>query len=403
MTPRDILAKFAYSLDHFEPIDGQLSNSDLTRILEAVAPLLLRILYEKLGAIHNLIGLIRTEAAYVAHYGAEFPETARVGAYDPSINNDDTSIVRAHTEAAHKAKRTDCVTYDTAQRETTQFVLAVVADTWFRELQDMETLYTDISPKDLPSRLQAGCTGRHDLDLLAPHNEIQRYRLEVKGIHGYNNMIKDTQKQGGRAGRTIDNETLLLSTTTIMSTTEIFPYANKEWEDRVEPDKTWTTGRQAYKKAHTKVRIKEIADEGTVKFGAANSAAHQETTQNMENKQAVDNGVMKALEGYFGNLDIAAINEKLVLEKLVANNTKLAANNESLVAMVKKLTVDIKNLERDNTHLKKLGQRSWGRTICHHFKMEVYHAPEACYKLAKKKTSAPLVGESCCDGVGRSA
>ena len=55
----------------------------------------------------------------------------------------------------------------------------------------------------------------------------------------------------------------------------------------------------------------------------------------MENKQAVDNGVMKALEGYFGNLDIAAINEKLVLEKLVANNTKLAANNESLVVMVK--------------------------------------------------------------------
>ena len=55
---------------------------------------------------------------------------------------------------------------------------------------------------------------------------------------------------------------------------------------------------------------------------------------------------MKALEGYFNNLATAAVNEKSVLEQLVANNTKLAATNKNLVAIVKKLTNDIKNLER---------------------------------------------------------
>ena len=53
---------------------------------------------------------------------------------------------------------------------------------------------------------------------------------------------------------------------------------------------------------------------------------------------------MKALEGYFNNLSAAAVKEKLVLEHMVANNTKLAANNENLVAMVKTFTRDIKNL-----------------------------------------------------------
>ena len=44
---------------------------------------------------------------------------------------------------------------------------------------------------------------------------------------------------------------------------------------------------------------------------------------------------MQALEGYFENLAVAAVNEELVIENLVANNIKLAASNKTLVAMVK--------------------------------------------------------------------
>ena len=73
MTPEEIVAKFSHSLDNFDPIVGQPSDSDLTRLREAVSPLLPQIPYDKTGAVHNLIGLIRPEAAYVARYGAAFP------------------------------------------------------------------------------------------------------------------------------------------------------------------------------------------------------------------------------------------------------------------------------------------------------------------------------------------
>ena len=111
----------------------------------------------------------------------------------------------------------------------TQFVLAVVADTWVRELQDPEAIYTEVPPKDLLSHIQAGCTGRHALDLLALHNEMQRYHLEVKGIPEYINMLEDAQRQAGRAGRTIADKTLLLFASTAMLTTEKFPRANDDW------------------------------------------------------------------------------------------------------------------------------------------------------------------------------
>ena len=114
MTLEEIVAKFAHSLDNFEPIDGQNSDSDLTRLRESVAPLLLQIPYNDTGAVQNLIGLIRTEADYVACFREVFTDPTRVGAYDKNIDNDATAVVRARSKAAHKAKRTDSATYETA-------------------------------------------------------------------------------------------------------------------------------------------------------------------------------------------------------------------------------------------------------------------------------------------------
>ena len=93
MTPEDIVEKFAHALDNLNQITGQPSDTDLTRIQEAVTPLLIQILYEETSAVHNLIGLIRPEAAYVARYSEAFPEPTRVGAYDSNIDDDTTSVV----------------------------------------------------------------------------------------------------------------------------------------------------------------------------------------------------------------------------------------------------------------------------------------------------------------------
>ena len=225
MTPKEIMAKFSNSLNQFEPIAGQTPNTDLTRIREVVTPLLLQILYDNTGPLHNLIGLIRLEAAYITRYGAAFLKATRVEAYDVTIN-DATSVVRVCIESAHKAKRADRATYKTARRDTAQFILAVVDDTWVRELRDTNTLYTDVAPKSFLTHLKAGCMGCHDLDFMALHYKMQIYHLKVEGIPECINMFEDAQKQAGRAGCTIAEETLLLFASTAMLTTEKFPRTN---------------------------------------------------------------------------------------------------------------------------------------------------------------------------------
>ena len=132
MMPEEVVSKFANSLEQFKPIDGQPSDTDLTRIREFVAPLLLQIPYNETGDVHNLISLILPEAAYTTRYGAAFLESKRAGAYDATIDNDATAVVRARIEAAHKEKRAYCTTYETLRRETAQFIFAVVEDSWVR-------------------------------------------------------------------------------------------------------------------------------------------------------------------------------------------------------------------------------------------------------------------------------
>ena len=174
MTPEEILAKFVTALDNFEPITGQPSDTDLTRLREAIALLLLQIPYDKTGGKHNLIGLILSKLAYVARYGKAFPNPKRVGAYNLDIENNTTAVVCARREASHRTRRADRATFETARQETTQFVIAVVADTWVQEIRYPNTIYTEVGPEYLFAHLQAGCTGQHALDLLALNNEMQR-------------------------------------------------------------------------------------------------------------------------------------------------------------------------------------------------------------------------------------
>ena len=161
-------------------------------------------------------------------------------------------------------------------------------------------------------------------------------------------MLEGAQRQAGWVVQTIADETLLLFASTVMLTSERFPRANGDREDRSKRDKKWATWKSAYKQAHAKARVKAQATDGSVKFGAANSAALQESTHlPLNNQLEDDSGNLKTLEGYFDNLSADTVNGQGILKQLILNNTTLATSNESLMALVKKQSNDIKNLEQE--------------------------------------------------------
>ena len=156
----------------------------------------------------------------------------------------------------------------------------------------------------------------------------------------------------------------------------------------------WKT---TYKKSHAQARVKAQANDGTAKFGAANSAARQDKPNPpLDNHLEEEDVGIKPLEGYSDNLAAAAVNEKSVLQQLMLINTTLKTSNESFVALIKRLNGDMKNPERENLRLKKGGQvRTRNTILCNNFKKEGFHQPAACYDLLKNKDKRPLG----CDGI----
>jgi len=113
MSPDAITALFAEAAIAFTPITGNPTDDDLTAIREILTPLLFDIPYDEMGPpvgppyMHNLIGLIEPDAAYIAEWNEAFPRPVRSPAYDPTIAADATAVIRNRMEAKHSIKLAD--------------------------------------------------------------------------------------------------------------------------------------------------------------------------------------------------------------------------------------------------------------------------------------------------------
>ena len=76
------------------------------------------------------------EDSYKTRYGANFPTPVWPAIYDVEISIDASNAVRVRCEAAHTARKEEYRLFAAAESKSTKFILAVVEDTWVRELCD---------------------------------------------------------------------------------------------------------------------------------------------------------------------------------------------------------------------------------------------------------------------------
>ena len=103
----DLHTMFEARRQAFEIVDGQPTDADLHRSVEKLAKLLYPIQFYNEGGKQNLIGLIMEKYYYTDHLGAPFPRPNRPEIYDKSIANGATDVIRAKSEAIHRACITD--------------------------------------------------------------------------------------------------------------------------------------------------------------------------------------------------------------------------------------------------------------------------------------------------------
>ena len=413
-----IVAKFAELLAEFEPIVGRPSADDLTRIREALLPLLLTIPYDEEGGVHSLEGIILARGSYIARYGEPFEVPDRVAAYDASIGDNEEGVSRARAEARHLAKKVDRMTYVTTVRETALFILAVVDETWYLGLKDPETFYTAVHPTDILAHLQATCGGTHAIDMVTLLQDMAKCHEEAPGVVEYINMLEDAQKKAKKAERTIDEKTIVDFATAAMETSGRYPRADEKWEDLALADQTWTAWKKIYIEASIRQGRKDAAAGGQP-FGAAHVAEQRGQRGNGAFGRPVGASpadgappTHEELEGFFGDLANAATAENAKFAAALADLTTsvgtLTATNAELSASVKKLSGENRSLREENYSLrKKVGaadprpralvverparatRQQTSSALCPHCERVVRHWPEDCFELEENAHKRP--------------
>ena len=167
MNTEEVQLLFTERLNVFDPILGQPTASNLTQLREELATILLPLRYDLEKGICNLIGLFIEEENYKQHYRAKFPMPTKPAVCDETIPSNATYVVQAKDEAVHTAKIADYLLFAAAKRETCDFILVVVEDTWVCKLCESVTFYTSVVSSELLYHLQTLCGGLHALNFLA--------------------------------------------------------------------------------------------------------------------------------------------------------------------------------------------------------------------------------------------
>ena len=102
--------------------------------------------YDELTLTHNLSGVILPTEHYEQVYSnGTYVIPSVIALYDDAIDINATRTEFHRAEGKHKEKRNDRALYETADIECKNFIMDVDDKTWYKELEDCDTFYTNVT------------------------------------------------------------------------------------------------------------------------------------------------------------------------------------------------------------------------------------------------------------------
>jgi hypothetical protein len=331
MMPTALALALATATSAFLPIAGQPTDNDLVRINDALAPILLKIMYNRINSVQNHWGLIADTDRYLHHYSLAFVRPAtRPAVYDPDITDDASCVKRTRAEASGAARIQDYEAYEAAESGVKVLIEAVVEDTWICDLRDPKTFYSNVTALKLLNQLCDRSGGLHALDMVSLTIQMSQYYEGTPIIPEYIQLLKAAQHKAARAGLPVTNQTLIILASTALLATDTFPRTTVLWEELAPLDKTWPAWKAAYLEAHKLRASRLCATGGADNLGRANPAQANQATSFLD-----------SIDSALDNLASTATNDKAVLKKLVATSSSLTTSNTHLANQIKTLQTQL--------------------------------------------------------------
>ena len=120
---------------------------------------------------------------------------SRLPLYDKNSADDALTAIQVRGEAAHRVRLNNYASYKVAERGAAKFLLATVDETWYANLEDVDTFYTKVLAIKIMAFLDANSGGLHAIDMLTLRTNMHGYYAQASGIPQYIIMLEKAQKR----------------------------------------------------------------------------------------------------------------------------------------------------------------------------------------------------------------
>ena len=147
--------------------------------------------YGELTLTHNLSGVILPTRSYEHIYkkGAYLIPPV-ISLYEDTIDKDATRTEVHWAKVKHEAKRNDRSLYETANTSCKNFIMEVVNETWYKELEDPDTFYTNVTALKILDHITKFCLGLKTVDAVDIPLLMNTLFREAEGIPQYINTME---------------------------------------------------------------------------------------------------------------------------------------------------------------------------------------------------------------------
>ena len=205
--PADLTLAIQKATEGFTAIIDRPTDNDIINIRQLRLPVLMTTKYDELTLTHNLSEVILPTKRYEEVYPNRVYEIPSVIAiYDDAIETNATRTEFHRAKGKHEAKINDRALYEMADKECKNFIMKVVDETWYKELEYPDTFYTNVTALKLVEHLTEFCSGLHTVDAVDIPQVMKTLFSDTEGIPQYINAMKAAQRKSKRVKLVITEE-----------------------------------------------------------------------------------------------------------------------------------------------------------------------------------------------------
>ena len=163
--------------------------------------------YDDLTLTHNLSGaILPTKRNKHIYLKGAYSIPPVITLYNDTIDRGVTRTEFHQSKGEHKSRRNDRVFYKTADTACKNFIMEFFNETWYKELEDPDTFYMNVTALKFTDHLTLFCSGLHAVDAVDIEQLMKMLFTDVDGIPKFINAMEAAQRKFNPAKLVIQDQ-----------------------------------------------------------------------------------------------------------------------------------------------------------------------------------------------------